>query len=371
MIFEDSQEYFDLSSWEVANFLNKEGKRILELLIERDGLHPTLQQVEELSEYLSARFGHTEDLDWYLASVLTHGKFVEALIPPREYSTKLYPLLNEGVAKMTEVKSFANRVLPTDQLLDVGYLIDGNFYNRDYKIAHLESLEQRLGPGAMIFVKRDCSRGGRHSYLVSIEDFANSPHEIGADWVIQRVQQPAPGLAAIGGERAVTIRVITLRDAEGHVSSPSASLIIGGERAELRNDNPTIEVLFRDQLGRLDHLGFDEDLRRYSSAGAELPKFGEVQIDHFDTALRFVENLHRFMPKFDILSWDLTIDQDGKPWLYEWSGDHVDIRLSQIRGGIPLVGLRHFSERTHKPFFKDSVPWDEDESGKDVIDFGK
>lgn len=371
MTFDDGKDYFDLPTWEASNYLNKEGKRLLELLIERDGLNPTTQLMAEVGEHLMQRFGNTDDFDWYLAAALTHGKFVPNLIPPREYTTKLYPQLNGGLGKMTEVKTFTNSVLPTEQLLDVGYLIDGNFYNRDYKIAHLDSLAHHLGSGAMIFVKRDNSRYGRHSYLVSIDDFVHSPHEIDADWVIQRVQDPAPKIAAIGGSRPVTIRIVTVRDAQGYVDSPTASVIIGGERVALRETEPVIEVLITNRAGQLDALGFDQHLARYPSAGGGLPNFADVTIDHFDTARQFVINLHRRYPKFDILQWDITIDKKGTPWIYEWSGDHVDIGLSQLRGAITLSGLRYFAQRIEAPYLKDSVPWDEIDGGPDVIRFDK
>lgn len=366
MQFDDGNDYFDLPRWEATEHLNKEAKRILNRMIERDGLNPTPEQVAQVTEHLLKRFGDTQDLDWYLSAVLTRGEFVENLIPPREYTAKIYPHLNGGLAKMTEVKTFAHSVLATEQLLDVGYLIDGNFYNRDYKIAHLDDLVKHLGPGAMIFVKRDSSRFGRHSYLVSIEDFVKAPHETEPDWVIQRVQEPAPQIAAVGGKRPVTIRIVTVRDSEGYVDSPTASLIVGGERVELRETEPVIEVLITNKDGQLDSLGFDDDMVRYESAGGMLPKFADVKIEHFATARQFVINLHRRYPKFDILQWDITIDEKGTPWIYEWSGDHVDIRLSQIRGGIQLTGLRYFEQRIHAPYFKDSVPWDKREEGPNV-----
>lgn len=369
MKFDDGKDYFDLPSWEATEHLNKEAKRILELLLERDGLNPTPALVAQVTEHLLNRFGNTDDLDWYLAATLTRGKFVENLIPPREYTTKIYPHLNGGLAKMTEVKTFAHSVLATEQLLDVGYLIDGNFYNRDYKIADLDSLVSHLGPEAMIFVKRDSSRFGRNSYLVRLEDFVNAPHETEPDWVIQRVQNPAPQLAAVGGTRPATIRIITVRDAEGYVDSPTASLLIGGERIELRESEPAIEVLITGKDGRLDSLGFDQHLMRYESAGGALPKFEDVTVEHFDTARQFVINLHRRYPKFDILQWDITIDETGTPWIYEWSGDHVDIGLSQLRGAIVLTGLRYFAQRINAPYFKDSAKWDEQEDGPDVIHF--
>lgn len=369
MKFNDGKDYFDLPSWEAGDYVKKEAKRILELMLERDSFNPSAALLAQVTEYLKERFGHTEDFDWYLAAALTHGKFMPNLLPPREYTTKVYPKLNGGLAKMTEVKTFAHSVLATEQLLDVGYLIDGNFYNRDYKIAHFNSLEKYLGPGAMIFVKSDSSRYGRNSYLVSIEDFANSPHEVDPDWVIQRVQEPSAQIAAVGGKRPVTIRIVTVRDAEGYVDSPTASLIIGGERVELRETEPVIEVLIQGPDGQLDSLGFDDDLLRYTSAESGLPEFAGVKIEHFDTARQFVINLHRRYPKLDILQWDITIDDSGTPWIYEWSGDHVDIRLSQLRGAIHLSGLRYFEQRILAPYFKDSNPWDMREEGPNVIRF--
>lgn len=375
MQFDDGNDYFDLPSWEASEYLNKEGRRILDLLLERDGLAINANLIDQIHAHLMDRFGHTDDMDWYLASTILHGQFVEDLIPPREYTTRIYPYLNEGVAKMTEVKTFAHRVLPTEQILDEGYLIDGVFYNRDYRRGDFADLRRHLGFGSMIYVKRDLSRFGRHSYLVNIDDYAEAPHERSSDWVIQRVQEPGSFISRYTGSRASTIRVVTMRDLQGDIDSPTASLIIGGERIEFAETKPTIEVLIGKD-GRLDSLGFDRDRARYRSAGNGGDDFVTGKIEHFETARQFVINLHRYLPKFDLLSWDITIDEKGVPWIYEWSGDHVDISLSQIRGGIQLLELRGFAGRGKVEDWGDDpldmrrkIDTDPDEDGPDVVDF--
>lgn len=344
----EKKPFFKLPSWDVEELLTKQGRRVLDQMLEQGAVGPSQELVAEVEAHLMLRFGHTRDLDWYLCFCIEQGGFVANLIPPRQYSLEVYPFLNMGLAEITEVKTFAHKILPTDQLLDIGYQINGNFYNRDYKLADYDELLKHVGSGNLVMVKSDNSRNGLNSMLVDVNDYVNAPHNPGTDWVVQRYLPASPEIAKLAPGRMMAIRITTMRNFGAKITSPSAELVIGGERPDFDNYGPLIRVLITDQDGHLDSVGFDEDYAKHYSASADAPRFAGQQIDHFDTALSFVSNLHRNLPHFDLLSWDLMIDEKGVPWIYEWSGDHVDITLSQLRAGVVLEGLRAFDPERNR-----------------------
>lgn len=368
----NNKNYFDLPKWDATTFINGESKRLLERVLENGWLYPAPSVVDEVHQYLMQRYDHADDFDWYLAATILQGRFVTGLIPPREYTGRLYPALNRGLGKMTVARSFTNRLLQTKQSLDVGYIIDGVLYDRGYRYSSFDKLAAEVGGEGFIWVKEDGQRGHEAAYLVTVDEFSESLHYSSTNWVIQRCHQPAASLSEIGGGRQVTVRLITVRDAYGRFESPSASVIINTDTVEADDH---VEVLITDQSGQLDALGFDAQRRTHFSAGNGAPLFSEVKIEHFATARNFALDLHRSLPHFDILSFDLTIDENGMPWLIEWCGDHVDISLSQLRGGVELTGLRYFTGREVEPQPGGSdddfgVDWeDHSGDGPGIVDF--
>ena len=81
--------------------------------------------------------------------------------------------------------------------------------------------------------------------------------------------------------------------------------------------------------------GIDGNMKKFASedigvaAGQQLPGLEEAK--------SLVLDLHSRFPHFQLVGWDLGIDENGSPWIFEWNADHPAILYQQLFDGATLA----------------------------------
>lgn len=70
------------------------------------------------------------------------------------------------------------------------------------------------------------------------------------------------------------------------------------------------------KLGKVAFGGFSEDDVRVTDTGITLDGY---QLPSFDKAIEFVKRLHMKLPYFNIIGWDVAIEENGEPILIEYN----------------------------------------------------
>lgn len=192
-----------------------------------------------------------------------------------------------------------------------------------------------VGNEPEVVVKRALnSQGGYGVHFISgghlASDFRKTIHSIHGDVVVQRPLKQHPQLAKLHPQSVNTIRMVSLLTKD-KVKIYAAALKIG--TGDSRTDNAS-------QNGIYCGLKPDGSLRDYGildngTAVTRHPDLGYSfsgnQVPHFGKALALVKKAHAFLGHFRLVSWDVTIDEQGEAVLIEANltlGGINDVQMS-------------------------------------------
>jgi hypothetical protein len=170
------------------------------------------------------------------------------------------------------------------------------------------------------------------------ERLSQKETRIHEDWVVQRRLHQCSELARFNPSSINTFRITTMRTDE-EIVYVTGMLRLG--RATMKFDDLDgggIACGIDD--GELRGKGVDMDLRTYDEhPDTHVPFSGEFsgELPSFEKSVTLCKNLHRILPWFDLVSWDVVIDADHEPWILEYNTAAQDIFFQQMSNG-PFFG---------------------------------
>jgi hypothetical protein len=281
---------------------------------------------------------------WYFAPWLINysavrGSFSEGWIPDNFYGGVIVPRFNRPL-NVAGAKTFSARLLPRETLPDLGYHINGRFYDREFRrIADAAVPAVLFAEQAAILAKSEYSRSGRGVQLIQRNDWNPAAFGTSAQrTVFQRYlpQHPAFDAYCSGG---ATLRLTTVRELDGSFSvrAAYARLSAPGD-ATVRS-----AVAFRVPLDAAAGVAVDAAMpqtwRRVEQHPLSGAAFRALQVPAYQRAAAFACGLHAGLPQYLCIGWDLLIDPQERPWLLEWNTRHNGIGFSEAMTGPNFRGL--------------------------------
>jgi len=231
-------------------------------------------------------------------------------------------------------------VLKTEALPDVGYYIGGNFYNRDLALTDTSILRAQCGSAkGKLFVKKDRSSRGEGIITLPVDQLTKERFSLIGDCVIQLPIVQNEFFAEMISSSVATIRVTTVRDQNGRIDMRAAYLRLGRSDTEWVQSDNSIRVAITNRAGDLDNFGYAQDWRRWEYHPDSGYSFKNARIPKFNKVIDFCVALHRKVPHFIIIGWDVTIDNTDQIKIMEWNSNHPDIKFSEATAGPCFVGL--------------------------------
>ena len=83
-----------------------------------------------VDDYSIEVLGSKKFAPWLYVYTLVQGEFREGWIPDNFFGRLVSPEINKKLRVVSDFKTFSNFVLKTEALPDLGYYIDGVFYNK-------------------------------------------------------------------------------------------------------------------------------------------------------------------------------------------------------------------------------------------------
>ena len=185
---------------------------------------------------------------------------------------------------------------------------------------------------------RDSSGGSGVAFmdLAGLASFLPAHMRRHSDWVIQHPIRQHECMSTLHASCVNTIRIITIRlGAEVSVVSAFVRIGTGTTRVDNLTAGKSIAVGV-EQDGRLGKYGYDNDLRRCSAHPDHGYAFDSFVIPSFSAAQQTCIDLHQSIPDLDFISWDVAIDQQGKPVVVEFNVGRQEINTSQVCSGPVL-----------------------------------
>lgn len=331
--------YTELHQMQRQLHYNRQAQAVLRAVESQRG--PTDRTaVRQADEYAREVLGNARYAPWLHVYAAVAGSFREGWIPDNYYGLVVDPSKSGEAAKVALVKSFTNRILNTEALPDLGYVIDGIYYTRDYQPASQEALADVLfARDARTVFKADNSYQGRSVTFMTRADFLATDRRPLPDGVFQAPIHQHDFFAAMSPRAAATLRITTARERDGAISVKAAYLRLGRATDEIVASRSHVRVAVDVAHGTLDQTGYLHDWRRTDTHPDTGFRFAGQAIPHFDEAAQLCRSLHGSCPHMPCLGWDLCIDQQGRPQIMEWNARYNDIKFSEATMGPCFRGL--------------------------------
>lgn len=220
-------------------------------------------------------------------------------------------------------------------------------YNRLPKKVALEFVSQLAADHKMVIKPSIFSGGGKH---VKVLDYrGHSPKDIQRkmkekfnnfqrDFIIQEYLYQHKTFKQMHEHSLNTLRIMTLRlDDEIHILSHVVRM--GNNGSQTDNDVEGCITCGFDEEGRLFNYGTDHwTFEKYEKHPHSQFVFKGKTLPGIQESFELVKKAHEYLWYFDLVSWDIAIDQFGEPNLIE-----IGIRLQDI----------NYHQRTNGPIFKE------------------
>jgi len=302
---------------------------------------PTDRKLIRLAnEYSREVLGSVKYAPWMHVYAAISGGFKEGWIPDNYYGLVVEPLKSGEAAKVVNLKSFTNRILHTEALPDLAYVIDGVYYDRDFKpIRETDLIELLFEHDGRVFFKSDNSFQGRGVVIMTREDFPRVGHDRLVDGVFQAPIKQHEFFAAISTGSTATVRITTARELDGTVAVKAAYLRVGREVDEIVRCRSHVRVAVDTRTGTLNDIAYLHNWRRTDKHPDTLFHFAGHAIPHFSVAAELCRSLHASCPHMLCVGWDVCIDQDSQTKIMEWNARYNDIKFSEATMGPCFRGL--------------------------------
>lgn len=296
--------------------------------------------VRKADEYAREVLGSPRYAPWLRVYTAVSGGFREGWIPDNYYGLVVDPHKSGEVAKVALIKSFTNRILHTEALPDLAYVIDGLYYSRDYRpISQRELIDILFAREERAIFKADNSYQGRSVVFMTRGGFSLEGRLRLPDGVFQAPIHQHDFFATLSPCATATLRITTARELDGSISVKAAYLRLGRVDDDIVRSRSHVRVAVDPATGALDGTAFMHDWRTIDAHPDTGLRFEGRVIPHFAATTQLCRSLHQGCPHMPCLGWDLCIDQDDQPRLMEWNARYNDIKFSEATRGPCFRGL--------------------------------
>lgn len=318
---------------------NKQARSTL-TWIESDRGRTDKKLIELSDEYARDVLGSIKYAPWLRVYSAMRGSFAEGLIPDNYYGRVVSPLKNGQLGKVADLKTLTNRILNTEALPDVAYIIDGVFYSRDFSPVPKDALVKVLFEHTdVVFFKANSCGQGKGVSMLRKQDFQQNEVAMLSDGVFQSQIKQHDFFAELSPKSTATIRITTIKDLKGAVATRAAYLRVGRATDDIVKSASHVRVPLNRETGALDSVGYMHDWRRIERHPDTQLSFSGKVIPYFQNASSLCQALHQSCPHLTCIGWDVCIDRDNAVKVMEWNAGHNDVKFSEATSGPCFQGL--------------------------------
>lgn len=323
---------------------NAEAKRALQNLYRADpNCKINDRQRRTINEYASEVFGSQRFSPWLYVYTAFRGQFFEGWMPDNFLGRALRSF-TPGYSNLGAARTLTHALLQTTTLPDVLHFISGCFFTVDgaavpdpARYLHDRGIEK-------IVVKMENSSQGRGIRVARVTDIDFASWAGQPNCVLQRFIEQAPYFERLSPKAVATLR-LTTGMARGAASPRlcAAYLRVGTGSEDFIKTAQSLKIPIVDADGSLADFALDPQwrrLRRHPITGAAL---APQKVPQFADATALVLALHRRLPHFLVLGWDLAFGKDDAIHLLEFNSHHPGIKFSEASTG-PIFGGLNFEE---------------------------
>ena len=300
-------------------------------------------QIDEIQDFYRKTLGHSVPIDWHQYFYARTGIYSKLYIPTSEYKNHLIGRLNVypfhlayNDKNMTDV-TLPNTHQPKIYLKNMCgyYYADGKAISKEEAAELCKDLGDVIikpsltgrGVGVRkVHLENGLVEGGRQTVVDLFDEYR-------ADFLIQKVIHQHAQMSALNPSSINTIRVVTYR-AGMEVKAVYTVIRIGRKGMNIDNESAGgISAIIKPDgtIGKYAYGAPGVDQVEFSDTGVRLEGY---KVPSFDKAIELVKFSHMQLPYFNLIGWDIAIEEDGSPIMIELN---LNPDLSQSANG-PAFG---------------------------------
>lgn len=342
----------EMKKWEVRitkNFKDLECRKKL-----------TKEQKQEVEDFYLSMIGKKVPLYCHEYFYSRTGHFAKEYVPNNVYHCELVPKANQhrlqgafGDKNMCDLffpgENVAHSILKN---MNGYYYFEGRPVSEDEAVKLCKDLER-------VIIKPSRESQGKGVQLFSAKDgitdvagktVAQLFKEYKKDFLVQEWVRQHEGMSALNPTSVNTIRVLSYRSGM-EVLIIYSVVRIGRQGSVIDNQcaggiSTTVDKNGR--LGKTAFGGYSEDNITQTDSGIMLEGY---QLPSYDKAIEMVQRMHLKLPFFNIVGWDVAIQEDGEPVLIEFN---TNPGLSQSAFGS---GMGEYTERIIRELWPRPNTW--------------
>lgn len=306
------------------------------------------EQKREIQEFYKSIIGKEIDLYSHEYFYSRTGLYSKYYIPTNFYMVELMGRANRWpFIPAYGDKNLTETLLPNaKQPHTILKRMNGHYYYEGAPVSEKEAIE-RCSNLKNVLIKPALSSQGRGIESITVTDGqtdlkGKTIEQVfklyGKNFLVQERVKQHERMNALNPTSVNTIRIVTFRS-DMEILLIYAVVRIGKMGSVVDNQCAGGISAIIDENGRLGKYGFggyEEDNLTKTDCGTVLEGF---QIPSYDKAIDLVKKLHFQLPFFDLIGWDIAIDEAGDPILIEWN---QRVGLSQSAFG---PGFGKYTER--------------------------
>lgn len=288
----------------------------------------TKEQEKEVNDFYVSMIGKKVPLYCHEYFYSRTGVFSKDYIPKDFYTQELRPRAN--VYKFQDAyddKNIYDIILAGENVVHTilknmnGYFYyEGEPLTRDEAIARCQNMEE-------VIIKPAMEMQGNGVKLLTVTNGKTNIDDLTIDqlfkkyrhnFLIQQRVKQHKDLAALNPTSVNTMRILTYRSGM-EVLLVYSVIRIGRSGQVIDNQcagGISTTITKDGKLGKTAFGGFSMDDVRVTDTGITLEGY---QLPSYDKALEFVKRLHMKLPYFNIIGWDVSIEENGEPILIEYN----------------------------------------------------
>ncbi|PSU21273.1 sugar-transfer associated ATP-grasp domain-containing protein [Photobacterium kishitanii] len=244
-----------------------------------------------------------------------------------------------GLNKFLDHKGYISNILNGNTVAIIANCIAGTIYDSNDKVIEFNDLVlllERSDPKLEFVIKRSIGTGGGNGVEIGVAKhivpFLKSYFDDKYDFVIQPVITQHDDLAIFNPSSINTVRVMSF-SYHGNVY-PISTVLRMGNGGRIDNSAAGGVSIGVDNTGKLRDFAVDHDFKKYYQHPGTSINFSDGYfIPYFNELLELVKDKHKFLKSHGIISWDLTVDNDGNMSIIEYNAGWGEINFHQANNG--------------------------------------
>lgn len=246
--------------------------------------------------------------------------------------------------------------------------VNGKYYiNGLHYATEIEAIQSLVVFGKDVIVKPTFDTWGNGVMKIKSNDINEDTlsmlnKKYGLNYTVQECVKQHPAMATFNQTSVNTVRVMTYFNSKGEYECLRTIQRFGGEGAVVDNAcagggfcNVTLDGVVERRLFKMQSLQVGE---LASSVTKEIPSY--------DMIVKATLALHKQLPYFDLLGWDIAVDEDGIPVILEYNCVAPSLDLPQVSGGplfsedeLEAIMPKVFAFKNKQHLAVNQLVWDE------------